>query len=250
MKNLFVYTILLLLLCSCDSDLKTLLTKGDNRSWYYSNNTTNLPIYFTFYKTGQLQVSEQDIDGHLHEFSFAEDLIWKKEWFIKGDSLLYIGLYGIFFSVTIQNESTLILENQNDRIVLQAIENLESFAQQKHNHRKILIDSLYQIHYNIIVETLHSEDDYIVVSGKNTISGTEEHIRLTKQEKNVLNLQKGEILVKKKNFILLNKVATDTVLLYTYEINQNDMERHPYLIQAKYRHGMRWDKKANNIIFE
>lgn len=241
MKNLFFYSILLVLLCSCDSDhdLKTLLTKGENRSWYYSNNTANLPIYFTFYKTGELQVSEQDIDGHLHDFSFAEDLIWKKEWFIKDDSLLYIGLYGVFYRVTIQNESTLILEHQNDRIVLQAIENLDSFAQQKHNHRKILIDSLYKIHYNMIVETLHSEGNYVVVSGKNTISGTKEHIRLTKQENDILNLQKGEILEKKKNMILLNKFTTDTVFLYTYEINQNKMERQTNLIQAKYRHGMR-----------
>lgn len=250
MKKLRITIIVLMAFCSCKSDIRTTLTGGESRSWYYSNNSNNLPVYFTFYSSGKLDVTQQDIDGNLHSFSFAKDFKWDKKWSINDDELLYIGLYGEFFQIAKQNESTLTLENRNRRIVLQAITNLESFARKKHEHREQIVDSLYRIHYKIKVDSIMYIGNYVYLFGDTAFS--KGYVRLTKKEKEVLNLQKGEILIKNNKSILLNKVSADvdTVYLYIYNINMNDLNHHPNLIQTNESHGMKWDRLKNEIIFE
>lgn len=248
MRNQLIYITLILLFYSCKSDIKLFLTNGNNRTWYYSNNIDNLPIFFTFYSNGKLQVTKEDIYGHLSDFSISDCVEWKKEWFIKDDTLLYLGLYpDEVFQIKKQDETTLSLENQNRKIILQAIKHLKSFAKKKHERRKMIVDSLYKIHYKIKVDTMIPSGNYIFLYGDTTFS--KEFVRFTQAEKEVINPQKGDILIKKKNWILLNKVTPDTLCLYVYSINMNNFN-HLELFQEVLSDGMKWDKMNNDIIYE
>ena len=246
-SNIIITISMFLILCSCQKDIKTFLTNGESRSWYYANNNHNLPVYYTFYSNGQLQVTEEDIDGGLSDFSIARDVVWKRKWMIKDDTLLYIGLYREFFRITKQDESTLRLENKNRKIILQAINNIESFAKKKYERRKEICDSLYNIHYKIKVDTLISIGNHMYLFGDTSFS--KEFLKLTKAESEVIKPQKGDILIKKKKYILLNKVTPNTIYLYVYNINMNSLNHTPELLQG-HPSGMRWDKSKNDIIFE
>lgn len=217
MKHIHIIKLLLIssLLVSCrNNNVKEILTGDRYRYWYNESDTIlNLPLYFIFNKDGQLQVKSQDERGRLQDFVFSHDVEWDHRWSIKNDTLLYMGLYDNYFVISRYNDSMVILTQNNQNIVLHAIRDPRMFIQNIHAKRKNIIDSIQCINYDIRI-------DRICPNGNNYIlKDISSSVEISKADMNIIAPQRGDRLVKEKNYVLLNRITNDSIYLYRYTVS-------------------------------
>ena len=93
------------------------------------------------------------------------------------------------------------------------------FIQNIHAKRKNIIDSIQCINYDIRI-------DRICPNGNNYIlKDISSSVEISKADMNITTPQRGDRLVKEKNYVLLNRITNDSIYLYRYTV----LGEHPVL---------------------
>lgn len=146
-----------------------------------------------------------------------------------------MGLYDNYFVISRYNDSIVTLTQNNQNIVLHAIRDPRMFIQNIHAKRKNIIDSIQCINYDIRI-------DRICPNGNNYIlKDISSSVEISKADMNIITPQRGDRLVKEKNYVLLNRITNDSIYLYRYTVSGE----HPVLsiLQSgeKEFHTKKWD---------
>ena len=215
--------ILIVIIISCEqSSLSSILCGGNNRYWeYVGDEDLRFPIYFLFDTNGKWLALTQDEQGNIEKYSLSDCHIYDEKWSLQDDSILYLGWNNKGYAIKNYCDSCVLLKQGEKMFKLRSVDDFQDAVKKNAKRYQEIQDSIKNIHYEIIVDTTIKQGNYYLVSGTN-FEG--EKINITFNEKEICTLapHKKDSLIKRKNWVLMNKVTEDSVFLYGYFISSRD----------------------------
>lgn len=221
--KLLCLLVLLIIMASCGRTSFTDVLCGDDvRYWEYEDNDYSLfPLYFLFDKNGRWLPLEQDEEGNIKEHVLSNCVKWNKGWSSPNNSILYLGWDNIGYNIQSYCDSCIILK-QNDKVLkLRAVNNIQATTSKYATQYKERMDSIKNVNYEIIVDSVHEHNGIFLVYGT-THRGNKTVITYTDAEGRLMNIRKGDDLIKKKDWVLLSKMTNDTIYLYRYFVTSRN----------------------------
>lgn len=221
LKLIIIFSIVVMFM-SCEQTSLSSTLCGDNiRYWEYEEeDNQRFPIYFLFDKNGRWLPLEQDEQGNVKKYVLSCQ-IYNEKWSLQDDSILYLGWNSKGYTVQRYSDSCVLLK-QGERIFkMRSIDNLQDAVQWHTKRYRSILDSIMSINYEIIVDSMIQQGQNYYVLGT-AFNGEKKYITLNKEEGCTLDPHKNDSLIKKKNWVLINKVTADSVFLYNYFISSRN----------------------------
>lgn len=220
LSNLFSIVVIII---SCEqSSLSSILCGGNIRYWeYVGDEDLRFPIYFLFDTNGRWIPLYQDEQGNIKKYSLSVCHIYDEKWSLQDDSILYLGWNNKGYAIKNYCDSCILLKQRGKLFKLRSVNDFQDAVKKNAKRYQEIQDSIKNIHYEIIVDSTIKQGNYYLVLGTN-FYGEKNNITFNEEEICTLAPHKKDSLIKKKNWVLLNKVTEDSVFLYSYFISSRD----------------------------
>lgn len=214
---------LVMVIISCEqTSLSNILCDGNIGYWeYVDDNEGRFPIYFLFDTKGRWVPLEQDEFGNINKYVISHCERYKEKWSLQGDSILYLGWDNKGYSIKSYCDSCVMLKQGENFYELRRIHDLQDAVNKNAKSYQEMKDSIMNMHYEIIVDSMIKQGDNFLVLGTSFI-GEKEKITFSIEEISTLSPHRNDSLIKRKNWILINKVTEDSVFLYVYFISSRN----------------------------
>ena len=107
-RRLLFICICILCIHSCHRDNKEILHGGNYKYWYFKEKGWNVPLFYYFDDTGKWTIFVAYKTG-FEEYDGGYDVIYKKRWEIKNDSILNIN--GFDLDILEINDDSIVIRN-------------------------------------------------------------------------------------------------------------------------------------------
>lgn len=229
MKSLFNILKLLnfisivMIIISCEQfSLSNILCGGNIRYWeYVDDENLRFPIYFVFDMKGKWIPLYQDEQGNIEKYVLSDCLIYDERWSLQDDSILYLGWNNKGYAIMSYCDTCILLKQGDNLFKLRSVNDFQDTVKKNAKRYQEIQDSIKNIYYEIIVDSTIKQGNYYLVLGTN-FYGEKKTITFNKEEICTLAPHKNDSLIKKKNWVLINKVTGDSIFLYNYFISSRN----------------------------
>lgn len=211
--------IILTVMSSCSyivntEDLKDVITGIDSRYWSFRlDDCDRYPTYYLFDRQGGVTQYSQNDDGKLTISGIGCEEVEYKDWKLKGDTL-YIGV-GAYRIVSF-NDSTIVAQDENSLVItFHRVDDIKKYAQSQSLALKRNMEKIKNISYDFVVSSCKRTDTDCSFIGKDN-EGKPFSVKFGLDEDVVFHISKGDTLVKKKGYVLMNVVKDDSVVIASF----------------------------------
>ena len=221
-KLINIFSIFVMFVSCEQTSLQSILCGDNRRYWEYEDDDgQRFPIYFLFDNNGRWLSLEQDEKGNVKNFVLSNCQTYNEKWSLHDDSILYLGWNCKGYIVQSYCDSCVLLKQGEKLFRMRSIDNLQDAVQRHTKRYRNIQDSIMSIYYEIIVDSTIQQGRNFLVLGT-AFNGEKKTITFNKEEGCTLYPHKKDSLIKKKNWVLINKVTEDSVFLYNYFISSRN----------------------------
>ena len=208
---------------SCDeASLSGILCGDSKRYWeYLEDDYQRFPLYFLFETNGRWLPLQQDEQGDIKKYVISPCQRYKEKWSLQDDSILYLGWEDKGYAIKSYSDSCILLKQGEKLYKLRSIGDFQDAVKKNAKRYQEILDSIMNIHYEIIVDSTTKHGNYYLVSGTDYY-GKKQTITFNKEEICTIAPHRKDTLIKKKNWVLINKVTEDSIFLYDYAANSRN----------------------------
>ena len=220
----FLLSVIVLAACAGNGrepSLSNILCGGDIRYWEYVDDDYRFPIYFLFDSNGRWLPLEQDEQGNIKKYVLSDCLTYHEKWSLQDDSLLYLGWNNKGYAIKSYCDSCILLKQGGKLFKLRSIDDFQDAVKKNAKHYQENLDSIMNMYYEIIVDSTIKQGNNYLVLGTN-LYGEKKTIIFTQEEICTIAPHHKDSLIKRKNWVLINKVTEDSVYLYNYFITSRN----------------------------
>ena len=214
---------IVVIIISCErSSLSSILCGGNIRYWeYVDDEDLRFPIYFLFDTNGRWTPLYQDEQGNIGKYVLSDCLIYHEKWSLQDDSILYLGWNDKGYAIKSYCDSFVLLKQGENLFKLKSVNDFQDAVRKNAKRYQEINDSIKDIYYEIIVDSTIKQGNHYLVLGT-SFYGEKKNITFRKEEMSTIAPHKKDSLIKKKNWVLINKVTEDSVFLYNYFISSRN----------------------------
>ena len=215
---------MVVLFISCEqTSLSNTLCGGNMRYWEYEDDadTQSFPIYFLFDSNGKWLPLKQDELGNIKKYVLSKCLTYNEKWSLKDDSILYLGWNNEGYAIKSYCDSCVLLKQGEKMFKLRSVNDFQDAVKKNAKRYQEIQDSIKNIYYEIIVDSTIKQGNHYLVLGTD-FHGVKITITFNNEEMCTLAPHRKDSLIKKKNWVLINKVTEDSVFLYNYFISSRN----------------------------
>ena len=222
LKLLNLFSIVVIIISCEQSSLSSILCGGNIRYWeYVGDEDLRFPIYFLFDTNGRWIPLYQDEQGNIKKYSLSVCHIYDEKWSLQDDSILYLGWNNKGYAIKNYCDSCILLKQRGKLFKLRSVNDFQDAVKKNAKRYQEIKDSIKNIHYEMIVDSTIKHRNYYLVLGT-SFYGENINITFRKEEMYTIAPHKKDTLIKKKNWVLINKVTEDSVFLYNYFISSRN----------------------------
>ena len=211
---------MVVIIISCEqSSLSSILCGGNIRYWeYVGDEDLRFPIYFLFDENERWIPLYQDEQGNIKKYVLSDCLTYNEKWSLQDDSILYLGWNNKGYAVKFYSDSCVLLKQGEKMFKLRSVNDFQDAVKKNAKRYQEIQDSIKNIYYEIIVDSTIKQGNHYLVLGTN-FYGEKKTIMFNQEEICTIAPHKKDSLIKKKNWVLINKITEDSVFLYNYFIS-------------------------------
>ena len=221
-KLIYFFSIVMIIISCEQTSLSSILCGGNIRYWeYVGDEDLRFPVYFLFDINGKWMPLYQDEQGNIEKYGLSVCSIYDEKWSLQDDSILYLGWNNKGYTINYYCDSCILLKQDEKMIKLRSVNVFQDAVKKNAKRYQEINDSIKNIYYEIIVDSTIKQRNYYLVLGTN-FYGERKKITFRKEEMCTIAPHKKDLLIKKKNWVLINKVTEDSVFLYNYFISSRN----------------------------